>query len=99
MIVKLSACELLHNQVVATGAGLDLVQTGPAGTIVIREPVSYPLSHGNEFLLCTGISLVPGLSLQLSGRCHHPSFPDKVTAERLKKLPNVGFELSSASPK
>lgn len=39
-IVKLSACEPLGSQAAVTGAHLDLVQRGPAGTAVIQEPVS-----------------------------------------------------------
>lgn len=39
-IVKLSACEPLESQAAVMGAHLDPVQTGPAGTAVIREPVS-----------------------------------------------------------
>lgn len=39
-IVNLSACEPLESQAAVAGAHLDPVQTGPAGTAVIREPVS-----------------------------------------------------------
>lgn len=39
-IVKLRACEPLESQAAVTGALLDPVQTGPAGSAVIRDPVS-----------------------------------------------------------